>query len=132
MNGNGRRESSEPGFAGVMLRRGADLAVTDNRGSFVLMGNEREPYELDARSLPFGWIASPLVVPAETRVIGALSVAPLEVELALDPADTARVSAATSPTSSSRCGLDRSRVGVASSLGYDRSSSTRFHRAHTP
>ena len=92
VNGNGRRESGEPGFAGVMLRRGANLAVTDNRGAFVLMGNERDTYELDARSLPIGWIASSLVVSAETRVIGALSVAPLEVELALDAADTARVS----------------------------------------
>jgi hypothetical protein len=92
VNGNGRRESSEPGFAGVMLRRGANLAVTDNRGAFVLMGNEHDSYELDARSLPIGWIASSLVVAADTRVIGALSVAPLEVELALDAADTARVS----------------------------------------
>jgi len=92
VNGNGRRESGEPGFPGVMLRRGTNVAVTDNRGAFVLMGNPRDHYEVDARSLPLGWISSSTVVRAETRLIGAMSVSPLEVELALDEADSARVS----------------------------------------
>jgi hypothetical protein len=92
VNGNGRRESAEPGFAGVMLRRGAEVAITDNRGAFVLMGDEASPYEVDARSLPLGWIPVSTAVPAGTRQIGALPVAPLEVELSIDEADTARVS----------------------------------------
>jgi hypothetical protein len=92
INGNGRRESSEPGFAGVMLRRGADVAVTDQRGAFMLMGDRKTPYELEARSLPVGWISSSTAVPAGTRQIGAVSVAPIEVELSFDPADTSRIS----------------------------------------
>jgi hypothetical protein len=92
VNGNGKRDGGEPGFAGVMLRRGAEVAVTDNRGSFHLMGNERESYELDARSLPLGWITPSTVVAPATRSIGAVALSPIEVELVLDPADSARVS----------------------------------------
>ncbi|HSA54602.1 MAG TPA: hypothetical protein VLE53_02810 [Gemmatimonadaceae bacterium] len=93
LNGNGQRESGEPGFAGVVLRRGAETAVTDSRGTFLLRGNENQSYEVDARSLPLGWILRSTLVPARARAIGAVSVSPLAVELALDPADTARVSA---------------------------------------
>lgn len=92
LNGNGRREAGEPGFAGVMLRRGAETAVTDSRGAFLLMGNERQPYEIDARSLPLGWILPSTMVQPHTRVIGAVSVSPLEVELVIDTAGAARVS----------------------------------------
>jgi hypothetical protein len=91
VNGNGRRESSEPGFAGVMLRRGGEVAVTDDRGAFLLMGDEKLPYQVDARSLPLGWISPSTAVPAGTRHIGALSVSPLEIELVIDAADSARV-----------------------------------------
>ena len=94
VNGNGKRDGGEPGFAGVMLKRGSEVAVTDNRGSFHLMGNEREPYELDARSLPLGWIAPSTVVSPATRSIGAVALSPIEVELVLDPADSSRVSRA--------------------------------------
>jgi hypothetical protein len=92
VNGNGKRDAGETGFGGVMLRRGAEVAVTDNRGSFHLMGNEREAYEVDARSLPLGWIAPSTVVGPATRSIGAMALSPIEVELTLDPADSARVS----------------------------------------
>jgi hypothetical protein len=93
LNGNGRREQGEPGFAGVVLRRGSSVAVTDRTGSFLLAGDEQLPYELDARSLPVGWITPSTMLPATRRLVGAVAVSPLEVELQLDPADSNRVSA---------------------------------------
>lgn len=91
LNGNGRRDAGETGMSGVALRRGADFTVTDGRGAFLLAGNDREAFEVDARSLPMGWILPSTAVPAGTRELGAVSVSPLTVFLALDAADTARV-----------------------------------------
>jgi hypothetical protein len=91
LNGNGRHDAGETGMPGVALRRGADFTVTDGRGAFILAGNERESFEVDARSLPMGWILPSTAVPAGTRQLGAVSVSPLTVLLALDAADTARV-----------------------------------------
>jgi hypothetical protein len=91
LNGNGRREADEPGFAGVVLRRGAAVAVTDRTGSFQLAGDDHAPYELDVRSLPVGWIVASTVLPASSRMIGAVAVTPLEVELQVEPADSARI-----------------------------------------
>ena len=94
LNGNGRREPGEPGFPGVVLRRGSVVAITDRTGAFLLMGDDHAPYELDARSLPIGWLAPSTVVPASRRLIGAVAVSPLEVVLQVDPADSARVTTA--------------------------------------
>jgi hypothetical protein len=91
LNGNGRRDAGETGMPGVAVRRGADFTVTDGRGAFILAGNEREPFEVDARSLPMGWILPSTAVPAGTRQLGAVSVSPLTVLLKLDTADAARV-----------------------------------------
>jgi hypothetical protein len=91
LNGSGRRDAGETGMPGVALRRGTDFTVTDSRGAFLLEGNEHEPFEVDARSLPLGWILPSTVVPAGTRQLGAVPVSSLTVTLALDAADTARV-----------------------------------------
>jgi hypothetical protein len=94
LNGNGRRETGEPGFAGVVLRRGAAVATTDRNGAFLLTGDEHAPYQLDARSLPVGWLPPSTVLPASRRLIGAVAVSPLEVTLRVDAADSTRVTAA--------------------------------------
>ena len=93
INGNGRPDRGEPGLAGVALRRGSEIAVTDDRGSFYLAGKSREPVEADARSLPMGWLLPSTTIPSAMRHIGALAVSPLQVSLSIDSADASRVPA---------------------------------------
>jgi hypothetical protein len=93
LNGNGRLDRGEPGLAGVSLRRGPDIAVTDGRGVFHLPGNRREPFEADARSLPIGWLLPATTLSATTREIGATPVAPLHVTLTVDSTGGSRVPA---------------------------------------
>ncbi|HEX9563301.1 MAG TPA: hypothetical protein VF981_04990 [Gemmatimonadaceae bacterium] len=88
LNGNDQRDAGEPGFHGVLLRRGAHVAMTDAGGRFSLGGDERQSYEIDARSLPVGWLVPSTVVAPGTHRIGVLSVSPLLVDLALDEADS--------------------------------------------
>jgi hypothetical protein len=91
LNGNGHADDGEPGFSGVVLKRRGAVAISDHRGTFMLDGDAREPYEVDARSLPLGWLTSSAIVPGGTREIAAIAVSPLRVQLSLDDADTARV-----------------------------------------
>jgi hypothetical protein len=91
LNGNGHADDGEPGFSGVVLKRQGAVAISDRRGTFMLEGDAREPYEVDARSLPLGWLTSSAIVPGGTREIAAIAVSPLRVQLLLDDADTARV-----------------------------------------
>jgi hypothetical protein len=91
LNGNGRADTGEPGFPGVVLRRGTITAVSDSRGVFSLGGDERQPYQVDARSFPLGWLAASTTVPGATREIAAIAVSPLTVHTGLDGGDTSRV-----------------------------------------
>jgi hypothetical protein len=91
LNGNGRADQGETGFSGVVLRRGAAIAVSDARGAFALGGDEHQPYEIDARSFPVGWLIASTIVPGATREIAAVAVSPLTVRIAVDSPDTARV-----------------------------------------
>jgi hypothetical protein len=94
VNGNGTRDPGEPGFAGVVLRRGADVTMTDSRGAFVLAGDEHQSFDIDARSLPVGWLTASTTFAPGTRDVGVLAVSPLVVDLELDAADSSRVAAA--------------------------------------
>lgn len=94
LNGNGRADQGETGFRGVILRRGPAVAVSDARGDFTLGGDEQQPYEVDARSFPVGWLIASTLVPGTTREIAAVAVAPLTVRIAVADADTARVARA--------------------------------------
>lgn len=95
LNGNGRRDGGEPGMQGVVLRRGADVAMTDDRGRYSLSGEVSQSFELDVRSLPIGWLAPTTTIPPGTREIGILAVSPLVVELRLEAGtDTTRANAA--------------------------------------
>ena len=61
LNGNGTQDAGEPGFGGVVVRRGMETAVSDRDGRYRFeRAVQREPVQLDPRSLPFGWIASGL------------------------------------------------------------------------
>jgi hypothetical protein len=56
-NGNGQRDSGEPGLAGVLVRRGSESAITDRAGRYRFLTRADEPARLDEGSLPFGLIA---------------------------------------------------------------------------
>ncbi|HVX88457.1 MAG TPA: NEW3 domain-containing protein [Gemmatimonadales bacterium] len=82
-NGNGVRDSDEPGLAGVMVRRGTESAVTDNEGRFAFIGTDRLPTEVDPTSLPQGVVA-PVVRPTEgnqSLVLGVVPTGAIEVRL---------------------------------------------------
>jgi len=57
-NGNGRRDSGEPGLAGVLVRRGGESVVTDAAGRYRFLTRADEPARLDETSLAFGLIAA--------------------------------------------------------------------------
>jgi len=57
-NGNGRRDSGEPGLAGVLVRRGGQSVVTDAAGRYRFLTRADEPARLDETSLAFGLIAA--------------------------------------------------------------------------
>lgn len=55
LNGNQRRDAGEPGVAGVMVRRGGEVAVADAKGKYRVSGDQSKPVVLDEASLPDGW-----------------------------------------------------------------------------
>ncbi len=55
-NGNGRRDPSESGLQGVMVRRGSATAVTDATGRYVFRGRDGDAPTIDPVSLPIGQV----------------------------------------------------------------------------
>jgi hypothetical protein len=55
LNGNRRRDPSEPGVRGVVIRRGGENVSTDGRGKYRLAGDLRDRIEVDDASVPSGW-----------------------------------------------------------------------------
>jgi hypothetical protein len=58
VNGNQRRDEGEPGVAGVIVRRGAEMAVADASGKYRVAGDARQLVTIDEASLPDGWSAN--------------------------------------------------------------------------
>ncbi len=58
LNGNGVRDGNEPGFPGIVVRCGNDAAVADKDGRARFLGVRTDSLQVDARSLPFGWVVS--------------------------------------------------------------------------
>jgi hypothetical protein len=56
-NGNGQRDSGEPGLAGVLVHRGGESVITDAAGRYRFLTRADDPIRLDEGSLPFGLIA---------------------------------------------------------------------------
>jgi hypothetical protein len=81
LNGNGVRDAAEPGFAGVLVRRGRESAITGEDGGFRMSGNATDPPTVDPLSLPLGWIPSPSRGAGHRRDIGVVAVAAVEVTL---------------------------------------------------
>ncbi|HEY8166275.1 MAG TPA: NEW3 domain-containing protein [Gemmatimonadaceae bacterium] len=55
LNGNRRRDPSEPGVRGVVIRRGGENVSTDGRGKYRVAGDLRDRIEVDDASVPSGW-----------------------------------------------------------------------------
>jgi hypothetical protein len=92
LNGNGRRDAGEPGLPGVVIRRGSDVAITDRDGEYAFAGDVQGPLELDARSLPMGWLApSTMLEPRQS--VAVVAVAPVVARLDVVSDDTSRVHA---------------------------------------
>ncbi|HKS06299.1 MAG TPA: hypothetical protein VJR92_08315, partial [Gemmatimonadaceae bacterium] len=58
-NQNGRRDSDEPGVAGVVVRRGETRAVTNAQGIFRLPARARGRTTIEQSTLPVGLLAHP-------------------------------------------------------------------------
>jgi hypothetical protein len=63
-NGNGVRDRGERGLGGILVRVGAEVAVTDATGTYRVTRPGAGIPELDERSLPFGYMLAPQVVRA--------------------------------------------------------------------
>ena len=59
LNGNGVRDGGERGLAGVIVRVGADVMVTDQGGTYRLTRAGGGTPVIDERSLPFGLMIAP-------------------------------------------------------------------------
>ncbi len=59
LNGNGVRDGGERGLAGVIVRVGADVMVTDQGGTYRLTRTGGGVPVIDERSLPFGLMIAP-------------------------------------------------------------------------
>jgi len=92
LNGNGERDPGEPGFAGVVLRRGFEVAVTDSHGEFSFAGQTPDPITVDVRSLPLGWLVPSTTLSPGMRSVGAVGVSSVEIRLTVDPTDSSRIS----------------------------------------
>ena len=89
-DGDGRRDRSESGAAGVVVRCGSVTSVTDGQGRYNCASGSSA--EIDPRSLPIGWLAQPLRAGRVTSGdLGLVSVAAVRVELVLDGMDSTRV-----------------------------------------
>ena len=91
-NGNGVRDADEPGFAGVLVRRGKESVVTGKDGSFRLSGQATDPPAIDPLSLPLGWIQEPSRTAGSGSDLGVAAVAAIEVALEVASDTLGRIS----------------------------------------
>jgi hypothetical protein len=84
-NGNGARDPGEPGVSGIVVRRGPQSAVTDGEGVFRLDETTPGRTEIDARSLPAGWLPAPRSIASagDERSLGVIPAAALDVDVEL-------------------------------------------------
>jgi hypothetical protein len=92
LNGNGRREASEPALGGLAVRRGSETTVTDERGGFRFSTAQDGTPSLEARSLPLGFVAGAVSRKARNQYdLAVTSLAPVRVELFVTGPDSSRV-----------------------------------------
>jgi hypothetical protein len=86
-NGNGVREPGEPGIGGIVVRRGAESAVSDLNGVFRISRDAPGRAEIDSRSLPDGWLQSPRLLDgvANDLELGVVPTTSLDIRVLLAP-----------------------------------------------
>jgi hypothetical protein len=84
-NGNGVRDPGEPGVSGIVVHRGAQSVVTDGNGVFRLDPARPGRTEIDARSLPDGWLltARPMAGSVDEYSLGVMPTSALDVEISV-------------------------------------------------
>jgi hypothetical protein len=86
-NGNGIRDSGEPGVPGIVVHRGSETTVTDANGEYRMVSGSTARAEIDDRSLPQGWLQSPRLLDRTTDALelGVIPITALDVRLDLAP-----------------------------------------------
>ncbi|HEX8944251.1 MAG TPA: hypothetical protein VF785_14025, partial [Gemmatimonadaceae bacterium] len=86
-NGNGVRDPGEPGIGGIVVRRGAESAVSDLNGVFRISRDAPGRTEIDTRSLPDGWLQSPKLLDgvANDLELGVVPTTSLDIRIVLAP-----------------------------------------------
>ena len=81
LNGNGRRDEGEPGFAGAVVRSGTATVATSADGRFRLPAGGQPA--IDGRSLPAGWLpgATSAASVRQSADLGVVPTSVIEVEL---------------------------------------------------
>jgi len=89
LNGNGRWDRDEPGAARVVVRRRNVRAVTGRDGTYTFWEPQPDaPVEVDAATLPHGWVIAGHA--ATARDIPLTAISTVIVTLQLGPAERAR------------------------------------------
>lgn len=90
-NGNGVRDPGEPGVSGIVVRRGPQSSVTDAAGVFRLDDRAPGRVEIDARSLPTGWLPSSRSIAGDGEALsfGVIPTSALDVDVKLVQVDDA-------------------------------------------
>lgn len=81
INGNGLRDRGEPVLSGVLIRRGGEVATTDEKGRFDLYQEDSRPAAIDATSLPLGMIPGTVTIQSHGLAMGVVPTSPVEIAL---------------------------------------------------
>jgi len=86
-NANGIRDPGEPGIGGIVVRRGAESAVSDPSGVFRISRDAAGRAEIDSRSLPDGWLQSPRLLDgvANDLELGVVPITSIDIRIILAP-----------------------------------------------
>jgi len=86
-NANGIRDPGEPGIGGIVVRRGAESAVSDPSGVFRISRDAAGHPEIDSRSLPDGWLQSPRLLDgvANDLELGVVPTTSIDIRIVLAP-----------------------------------------------
>lgn len=86
LNGNGQRDTGEPGVGGVLVRSGVERAVSSSDGAYRFADDPSSGVQIDPNTLPDGWI----VGERRDGSIALVSTTRLEVTLELGAAERVR------------------------------------------
>lgn len=81
LNGNGVRDRGEPALSGVLIRRGGEVATTDEKGRFELYQEDARPAAIEATSLPLGMIPGSVTTRSHGLAMGVVPTSPITITL---------------------------------------------------